>query len=408
MTPDHTLLDPARSKRIAAAFEADIKRGALPGAVVLIARRGQLAYLEAFGCRDAEKKLPMATDSIFRIASMTKPMVSCAVMMLVEEGKLRLINPVSTYLPALAGLKVGVETTDAQGHASLTLEAARREMTVQDLLRHTSGVTYGQFGDSLVKKAYRAADMMSPKQTSAEFIAKLSQLPLQNQPGEVFEYSMSTDVLGCLVEAVSGQTLDVFLAERITGPLGMRDTGFHIPASAAERVAEALIDPATGNRPAMARDLTIKPNFLSGGGGMVSTAPDYLRFTQMLAAGVKPGGKPADGTRLLARKTIALMSANHLPPGVAYAPATPAQFEESAPMPQYGQGFGLGFCVRTEAGRNPVPGSPGEFYWSGVHGTYFWVDPAEELIGILMTCAPDVRRHYRALMRQLTYQALAD
>jgi len=402
--PDPTLLDPARSQRIAAAFESDIARGVLPGAVVLIARRGQLAYLEAFGYRDAEKKLPMATDSIFRIASMTKPMVSCAVMMLVEEGKIRLVNPVSTYLPALAGLKVGVESTDAQGHATLTLAPARREMTVQDLLRHTSGVTYGQFGDSLVKKAYRAADMMSPKQTSAEFIAKLSQLPLQNQPGEVFEYSMSTDVLGCLVEAVSGQPLDVFLAERITGPLGMPDTGFHIPASAAERVAEALIDPATGSRPAMARDLTIRPNFLSGGGGMVSTAPDYLRFTQMLAA----GGKTADGTRLLARKTIALMSANHLPPGVAYAPATAAQFEESAPMPLYGQGFGLGFCVRTEVGRNPVPGSPGEFYWSGVHGTYFWIDPAEELIGILMTCAPDVRRHYRALMRQLTYQALAD
>ena len=404
MKPDPTLLDPARSRRIATAFEADIKRGALPGAVVLIARRGQLAYLEAFGYRDAEKKLPMATDSIFRIASMTKPMVSCAVMMLVEEGKIRLINPVSTYLPTLAGLKVGVETTDAQGNPILTLEPARREMTVQDLLRHTSGVTYGQFGDSLVKKAYRAADMMNPKQSSAEFVAKLSQLPLQNQPGEVFEYSMSTDVLGCLVEAVSGQALDVFLAERITGPLGMRDTGFHIPASAAERVAEALIDPATGNRPAMARDLTIKPNFLSGGGGMVSTAPDYLRFTQMLAA----GGKTADGTRLLARKTIALMSANHLPPDVAYASATAAQFEESAPMPHYGQGFGLGFCVRTETGRNPVPGSPGEFYWSGVHGTYFWIDPAEELIGILMTCAPDVRRHYRALMRQLTYQALAD
>lgn len=408
MKPDATLLDPAHSKRIAAAFEADIARGALPGAVVLVARRGRLAYLEAFGYRDAERKLPMATDSIFRIASMTKPMVSCAVMMLAEEGKIRLVNPVSAYLPALANLKVGVETIDAQGNPMLKLEPARRQMTVQDLLRHTSGVTYGQFGDSLVKQAYRAADMMSPQQTSAEFIAKLAQLPLQNQPGEVFEYSMSTDVLGCLVEAVSGQPLDVFLAERITGPLGMRDTGFHIPASAVERVAEALIDPATGNRPAMARDLTIKPNFLSGGGGMVSTAPDYLRFTQMLEAGGRAGGKNADGPRLLSRKSIALMTANHLPPGVAYAPATAAQFEESAPMPQYGQGFGLGFCVRTETGRNPVPGSPGEFYWSGVHGTYFWIDPSEELIGILMTCAPDVRRHYRALMRQLTYQALAD
>ena len=407
MTIDAALLHPERAARIASAFQADIDKGALPGAVVLIARHGELAYLDAFGFRDRETNLPMTTDTIFRIASMTKPMVSCAVMMLVEEGRIRLVNPVSTYLPEMKNVQVGVETADAGGKPVLKLEAPRREISVQDLLRHTSGVAYGQFGDSLVKQAYRAADMMSPKQTTAEFITKLSKLPLQNQPGEVFEYSMSTDVLGRLVEVVSGQPLDAFIAARITGPLGMNDTGFQIPASEAHRLAEALIDPATGERPPMARDLTLKPAFLSGGGGMVSTAPDYLRFTQMLINGGVTG-TGVNAVRLLARKTVALMTHDHLPPGVGFAPATRAQFEESAPMPEFGQGFGLGFCVRKEAGRNPVHGSAGEFYWSGVQGTYFWIDPQEALIGILMTCAPNVRRHYRALMRQLTYQALAD
>ena len=408
MPINSALIDSERAARIAAAFDADIAAGALPGAVVLIARHRKVAYLEAFGLRDHAKKLPMTTDAIFRIASMTKPMVSCAVMMLVEEGRIRLINPVATYLPEMKDVKVGIETVDAAGKPSLKLEAPRREMTVQDLLRHTSGITYGQFGDSLVKQAYRAADMMSPQQTTAEFIAKLSKLPLQNQPGEVWEYSMSTDVLGRLVEVVSGQTLDAFIAARITGPLGMTDTGFHVPSSEAHRVAEALIDPATGERPPMARDLTVKPNFLSGGGGMVSTALDYLRFAQMLANGGRIVVGENEGKRLLAAKTVALMSSDHLPPGVGFAASTRAQFEESAPLPEFGQGFGLGFCVRKEAGRNPVHGSAGEFYWSGVHGTYFWIDPSESLIGIVMICAPNVRRHYRALMRQLTYQALAD
>jgi CubicO group peptidase (beta-lactamase class C family) len=397
------LLIPARAARIKAAFEQDVQQGSIPGAVALVARRGKLVYLEAFGYSDREQGLTMSVDSIFRIASMTKPMVSVAVMMLVEEGLVRLVNPVSVYLPALKGLQVGVEATDAAGQPCLSLEAARREMSVQDLLRHTSGISYGHFGDSLVKRAYRAAAVMDPKQTSAQFIAKLAALPLQHQPGEVWDYGMSTDVLGCLVEAVSGLPLDQFIANRITQPLGMKDTGFVVPQRDAQRIAEALVDPRTGERPPMARQLTVKPNFMSGGGGMVSTAPDYLRFAQMLI-----NGGELEGVRLLSRKTVALMSCDHLPPGIAVAASARAQFEESAPLPEFGQGFGLGFCVRNDPGRNPVPGSVGEFYWSGAFGTYFWIDPAEQLVAILMLCAPDLRRHYRALMRNLTYQALAD
>ena len=403
--PKH--LNAERIARLNNTLTADVERGAIPGAVTLIARRGQLAYLEAVGYRNREEQLPMATDSIFRIASMTKPMVSVCVMMLLEEGRIRLVNPISTYLPEFKNVQVGREVphaTDSKSAPSLVLEAPRREPSVQDLLRHTSGITYGIFGDSLVKAQYRAANMMDREQTSAQMISKLTKLPLQYHPGEVWDYGMSTDVLGCIVEVVSGMPLDQFIATRITGPLGMKDTGFTVPQSEAYRVAEALIDPATGERPPMmVRDLTVRPNFLSGGGGMVSTAPDYLCFAQLLA-----NGGSLDGVRLLARKTVALMASDHLPPNVAYSPLARAQFEESAPMPEMGQGFGLGFCVRKEAGRNPTPGSVGDFYWSGVFGTYFWIDPTEELIGILMLCAPEQRRHYRALMRTMTYQALND
>ncbi len=392
-----------RLARIKEVFEADVAKGTIPGAVALVARRGRLAYLEACGYRDREKRLAMTTDSIFRIASMTKPLVSASIMMLAEEGKLRLVNPISTYLPELKDLQVGVEVAGADGKPQLRLEPARREMTVQDLLRHTSGVTYGQFGDSLVKRAYREANVFDPNQSTAEFVAKIARLPLQNQPGEVWDYSMSTDVLGRLVEVISGMELDAFIAARITGPLAMKDTGFFAGTNKVERVAEAQIDPATGKRPPMTRDLGVRPRFLSGGGGMVSTAPDYLRFAQMML-----NGGELEGKRILARKTVALMTADHLPPGVAFSASTRAQFEESGPTPEFGQGFGLGFCVRKEAGRNPVPGSVGDFYWSGVHGTYFWVDPQEQLIGVLMLCAPDLRRHYRALMRQLVYSALLD
>jgi CubicO group peptidase (beta-lactamase class C family) len=392
-----------RLTRIGDVFNADVGKGVIPGAVALIARHGELAYLESFGFRDREKQLPMATDSIFRIASMTKPMVSVAVMMLSEEGKLRLVNPVSIYLPELKDLQVGVEVAGAGGKPELRLEPARREMTVQDLLRHTSGVTYGQFGDSLVKQAYRAANVFDPNQTNAGFVTKLAKLPLQYQPGEVWDYSMSTDVLGRLVEVISGMDLDRFIEARITAPLGMNDTGFMVAKDKSDRVAEPQIDGATGKRPAMVRDLTLRPNFLSGGGGMVSTAPDYLRLAQMLL-----NGGELDGARIVSRKSVALMTSDHLPPGVRFSASTRAQFEESSPTPEFGQGFGLGFCVRKEPGRNPVPGSAGDYYWSGVHGTCFWVDPQEQLVAVLMLCAPELRRHYRAVMRQLVYQALDD
>jgi CubicO group peptidase (beta-lactamase class C family) len=374
--------------------------------VVLIARNGKVAYCEAIGFQDREKKLPMRTDAIFRIASMSKPITSVAIMMLVEEGKIQLEDPAWAYLPELKDLQVGVEKTGAAGgNSELSLEPVRREMTVQDLLRHTSGLTYGVFGKSPVKQKYLDANLLDPNQTLAEFISRLSTLPLAHQPGTMWDYSMSTDVLGRVVEVVSGMPFDQFVAERIAKPLGLSHTGFWVAAEDAGRIAEPQIDPATERRPPMI-DVTKRPNWLSGGGGMVSTASDYLRFSQMLL-----NGGALDGARLLSPRIVAFMTSDHLPPDIAYSREALELFEPTAmaPTPRDGQGFGLGFAVRTQPGQNPRPGSVGEFYWGGIYGTYFWVDPKEKLVAVMMMQVGGAQRsHYRSLIRNLVYQALVN
>jgi len=401
-SPAEVGMSPERLSRLTAVVKSAVDKGQIPGAVVLIARRGKVAYLEAVGYRDREQKSPMRPDAIFRMASMTKPFTSLAAMMLQEEGKLQIAYPVSRYLPELKELKVGVERAGAAGQTELVLEPARREMTIQDLLRHTSGLTYGIFGKSLVKQAYNDARMMDEGQTLAEMVTKLSKLPLQYQPGTTWEYSMSTDVLARVVEVVSGQEFDAFVSERIARPLGLKDSGFWVEAAKRERIAEPQIDPATGKRPAM-RDVTTRPAWLSGGGGMVSTAADYARLCQMFL-----NGGQLDGVRLVSRKTVELMTANHLSPGTQYGAATSALLGALAPTVDMGQAFGLGFAVRTDPGQNPLHGSVGDYFWGGAYGTYFWIDPKEKLIAILMTQAPAERLHYRYLMRELVYQAITD
>jgi CubicO group peptidase (beta-lactamase class C family) len=401
--PEELGFSSARLERLTGAFQADIDKGVIPGAVVLIARNGKVAYFEALGFQDREKKIPMSTDAIFRIASMTKPLTSVAIMILVEEGKIQLYDPVSLYLPELKGLQVGVEKTNASGNPELSLEPAQREMTIQDLLRHTSGLTYGIFGKSLVKQAYLAAHLLDPNQTLAELISKLAKVPLAYQPGTTWDYSMSVDVLGRVVEVVSGTPLDQFIAERIAKPLGLSDTAFYVTANKLGRLAEPQTDPTTGNRPAVL-DVTHKPNWPSGGGGMVSTAADYARFSQMLL-----NGGEIDGVRVLSPRIVADMTSDQLPPGIAMSPAMLQIFEPIAiaPTPRLGQGFGLGFMVRTQAGRNPVLGSRGEFFWSGIWGTTFWVDPKEKLVVVLMVqLPPAMGPHYRSLLHSLVYQAL--
>ena len=404
--PEDVGFSSERLKRVTDAFQSEVDKGAIPGAVILIARNGKIAYFEAFGFKTRENKEPMKTDAIFRIASMSKPITSVAVMMLVEEGKIQLLDPVSRYLPEFKGVQVGVEKLNTTtGNPQLIGEQPRQEMTVQDLLRHTSGLTYGIFGQSLVKQAYNEANLFDRNQTLAEFVSKIAKLPLAYQPGTTWEYSHSTDVLGRIVEVVSGVSLDQFVADRIAKPLGLSDTGFYVPAEKLDRLAETQIDPTTGKRwPTF--DVTNRPNWLAGGSGMVSTASDYVRFAQMLL-----NGGEFDQVRLLSPRTVSFMTSDHLWPGVAFSPITLNLFEPLgiAPTPKVGQGFGLGFVVRTQEGRNPMPGSPGEYFWAGIWGTAFWVDPKEKLITIMMMqAAPLQARYYRSLIRNLTSQALID
>jgi CubicO group peptidase (beta-lactamase class C family) len=387
--PKEVGLSAKRLARLSATFRQDVERNMIPGAVVLIARGGCVGYAEAFGWRDREAEAPMKLDAIFRIASMTKPLTSVAAMILAEEGKLQIAAPVAEYLPELADRTVGAERVPA-----------KRTMTVQDLLRHTSGLTYATFGDSPVQMIWRDAQLMTPDQTSAELVSKLASLPLLFEPGTTWEYSMSTDVLGRVVEVVSGQDLADFIDARICRPLGLHDTGFAATGERAGRVAEPQIDPAIGKRPPM-HDVIHLGRWASGGGGAVSTAADYARFCQMLL-----NGGELDGSRLLAPKTVALMASDHLPPDCGYGDTARSRFGALAPVPEMGYGFGLGFAVRTAAGRCPLPGSVGEYFWGGVHGTAFWIDPVEQLVVVTMMLAPERRLYYRHLLRPLVYGAL--
>jgi CubicO group peptidase (beta-lactamase class C family) len=309
-------------------------------------------------------------------------------MALAEEGRLDVGAPVADYIPAFAEMTVGPE------------RKAKRTMTVQDLLRHTSGLTYAAFGrqpgaDDLARRQF-AGD----NQTNEELVGKLAKLPLMFEPGTTWEYSMSTDVLGRVIEMASGKSLAAFIAERVTGPLGMVDTAFAATGDKAGRIAEPLVDKATGKKPPM-RNPAKEGNWHSGGGGLCGTAADYIRFCQMLL-----NGGELDGIRILAPKTVRLMASQHLPPDVGYGETARSRFGQLAPVPEMGYGFGLGFAVRVAPGMSPVPGSVGEFFWSGVTGTYFWIDPQEQMVVVLMLQAPDQRLRYRNLTRRLVYGAV--
>ncbi len=405
-TPEEIGFSAARLQRLTSAISQDVDKRLLPGAVILIARNGKLAYHEAIGFRDREAQAAMRTDTIFRIASLTKPITSVALMMLVEEGAIQLSDPVSAYLPELKNLRVGIERHVASAATrELVTERAHRDPIVQDLLRHTSGFTYGQFGASLVKQAYVDVALMDENQTPAEFITKLATLPLSTQPGSTWDYGVSVDVLGRIVEVVSGMPIDRFFAERIAAPLGMASSGFVVGQDDLPRLAEPQTLPATGQRPPV-RDVTRRPNFLNAGGGMVSTASDYARFCQMLL-----NGGALDGVRLLSPRTVRTMASNHLPPDVKYDAfyASNADWTMIAPTPERGYGFGLGFAVRKSRGVNPLPGSPGEFCWVGASGTAFWIDPREQVVAVWMSQIPWAESgHYRSLMRNMVYQALVD
>ncbi len=387
--PEQVGLSSERLDRITAQLRADVEAGTIPGAVLAIARGGRIGYAEAVGYRDRKADAKMPVDAVFRIASMTKPIVSVAAMALAEEGRLDTGAPVADYIPAFKELTVGPERAKAA-----------RTMTVQDLLRHTSGLTYAGFGDSPVQMIWRDANLQDENQTNEELVGKLANLPLMFEPGTTWEYSMSTDVLGRVVEVASGKSLAAFIAERITGPLSMIDTAFAAIGDKAGRVAEPPVDKATGKKPPI-RNLAKESRWHSGGGGLAGTAADYVRFCQMLL-----NGGELDGVRILAPKTVALMASDHLPPGCQYGDTARSRFGQLAPVPEMGYGFGLGFCVRLAQGMSPAPGSVGEFFWGGVTGTYFWIDPQEQMVVVLMLQAPEQRLRYRYLTRRLVYGAV--
>lgn len=396
-SPQEAGFHPARLERIGHLLTADIDAGRIPGAVVLIARGGGIVWWKAFGYRDREAGIPMKRDDLFRIASMTKPVTSVAAMILAERGELFLPDTVARYLPEFAETQVGVEES---GNSSLRLVPQERPMTVHDLLRHTAGLTYGLFGSSMVKTAYNEAGVFDLRNTNEQMVAKLAALPLAHQPGRVWDYSMATDVLGCIVEVLSGRSLEEFLRDEIFQPLGMTDTGFLLSTEKATRMAQPQVNPQTGQRVPMS-DHTVPWPWQSGGAGLYGTAPDYLRFCAMLLK----RGAWRDG-RLLGGSTVDLMTSDHLPAEIVWDKQTAPLFEAEAPARNVGQSFGLGFAVRTQAGVNPLPGSVGDYFWAGALGTYFWIDPARDLIVIFMSQAPESRLHYRYLMRQLVYQAL--
>ena len=383
--PEDLGISSQRLERARGQMKADVESGRIPGGVLLIARHGKIATLDAVGFQERKSGTPMKSDSIFRIASMSKPITTVAAMVLAEEGKLDIGAAVAQYLPEFKDVKVGVDKAEP-----------KRPMTVQDLMRHTSGLTYGIFGNSPVDEMYKKSGIFASK-SLADMVGAIARLPLAHQPGEFWEYSVSTDVLGRIVEVVSGMELDRFVAANITGPLKMTDTGFYLNATQAARLARADSAISLGGT-----DPTKKPAVLSGGGGMLSTAGDYARFCQMMLNGGELGG-----VRILSPKTVALMTSDQLPPATERHTSVAMLLDGFGPTPEMGTSFGLGFAVRTEPGRNPVPGSVGDFSWAGITGTYFWVDPKEQLVAVLMMQVPQtVNVPYWRQTRTLVYQAL--
>ena len=385
--PSETLgFVPERLERLTAVMARQIDEKKAPGASMLIARHGKIAYRESVGALRPGGP-PMTDDAIFRIYSMTKPIVSVAAMMLVEEGRLLITDPVSKYIPAFAGVKVGVVNGD-----KLDLAPLKRPITVQDLMRHTSGLTYGFTGASPVQMLIKAANVLNSNASLAENIDAAATLPLMHQPGEVWEYSVSTDVLGRVVEIVEGASLGEVLHERLFGPLGMVDTAFFTPESKLDRRADPFSFDFMTAGGVDSCNWTAPPKFESGGGGLLSTLADYARFTAMLA-----GGGAIGATRILGPQTLAFMASDHLGPGV--------RKDHFLLWP--GHGFGLGFAVRADPGRAPTAGSVGEFFWGGMMGTAFWVSPRDSLFAIIMVQTPENRAYFRELFRNLVTAAIA-
>jgi CubicO group peptidase (beta-lactamase class C family) len=388
-SPEEVGLSSAQLKKLEAVTKAHIDEGLLPGAVMLVARRGKVAWISTQGKRDPAAADAMKQDSIFRIYSMTKPIVSIALMQMVEEGKLQISDPVAKYLPELGNMKVGTEVDGPDGTPTLRLSDPTRQMTVQDLLRHTSGLTYGSRGAGAINKAYAEQKIGDRDLTVAEMVQHLGKVPLKFNPGDRWEYSVAVDVQGRLIEVLDGgqggnkRKLSEIVKERVLDPLGMKDTGFQVPADKVARAAQ--VGPRPNGQPATPRfKVDDGAKYESGGGGALSTIEDYLRFTAALA-----NGGAFQGKRIIGKQTLAFMTADH----VLNRPGRPD-----------GLGFGLGFEVRTRIGDSAIEGSVGEYGWAGNAGTLFWIDPKEQLSAIYMVQVSDpdrvaLRNQFRTMVQ---------
>jgi CubicO group peptidase (beta-lactamase class C family) len=387
-------LSPEGLAKVSDYIRNEIATGKIPGAILLLQQHGKPVYYENFGVRDVATEMSMSADTIFRLYSMSKPVTSVMAMMLVEEGKLKLDDPVSKYIPAFAGMKVGVEKKAEDGKVALVLEPVNRPVTIKDLLRHTSGLPYGYHGGGMVRELYAEANLFNSNLNNADFVAKIATLPLVEQPGTVWDYGYSTDVLGRVVEVIAGKTLLQFEKERLLGPLGMTETAFFVADPAKfPRIAEPMPEDRNINPTTQVRDIRQPAKWESGGGGMVGTVGDYARFAQMLL-----NGGTYDGRRYLKPETIALMASDHIGPETKVA-------RDQNYYPGGSSGFGLGFAVRTSV----PPGTSwplGEYRWDGVGGTFFFIDPEDDLFGIFMVQTPSQRGRIQLALKTLIYQAM--
>jgi CubicO group peptidase (beta-lactamase class C family) len=389
--PSAPTFSPAALDRIGDTIRNEVATGKIPGAVLLIQQHGKPVYFESFGVRDPDTRQPMTPDTIFQIYSMSKAVTSVAAMMLVDDGKLALDDPVSKYIRAFADAKVGVDLSDEAGQYPLKLEPLKRPITIRDLLRHTSGITYGFFGEAAVTKLYRNPELYAGDFDNAEFADRIAILPLADQPATRWNYSHSTDVLGRVIEVASGQTLFQFEKQRLFDPLGMTDTAYVVDEAKWPRVAGAF--PVDRFRVAGIRDPTVPRRWESGGAGLVSTTGDYARFLQMLL-----NGGELDGKRYLKPETVALMTSDQIGPetGIIHDP-----FYFPGPT----SGFGLGFAVRT----SPPPNTTwplGEYRWDGAGGSFYFVDPKDDMLAVFMVMAPTQGGRIQLTLKTMMYEAL--
>jgi CubicO group peptidase (beta-lactamase class C family) len=377
-------------------FRNEIATGKIPGAIVLIQQHGKPVYHEFFGVQDVVSKAPMTDQTIFRLFSMTKAITAVVSMMLVEDGTIKLDDPVSKYIPSFANMKVGVEKKAEDGTKSLELVPPTRPPTVLDLMRHTSGVTYGFYGDSLVRKAYKAANLYDGDFDLAEFAERIAKLPLHDQPGSLWQYGHSTDILARVMEVATGKSLFTIEREKLLAPLGMKDTGFFVTDPEQQKLLAQPVPNDSDFRVGRINDPTVVKKWQSASGGMVSTMADYARFVQMLL-----NGGTFEGKTYLGPKTFELMAKDHI--GKDFGVARDYFY-----FPGDGFGFGLGLAVRTDPGnaKPPPPGSLGELKWDGASGCYFVVDRKQDMFFVLLEQTPSERQRIQRTLKQLIYEAM--